>query len=138
MESTSQEKKWFVVSTGMLQRAEQPKTNDDFLKLARKKNEEGACVLWREDRMHKLRFPTTAAIAALSLGVFAGQARAADGLFLAGTGTIDKSFAGGGIANPEDASSLASNPAGLLTAGHEFVVNQGFVSPFTQYSSNGL
>ncbi|MGO9388919.1 OmpP1/FadL family transporter [Rhodoblastus sp.] len=88
--------------------------------------------------MHKLRFPTTAAVAALSLGVFAGQARAADGLFLAGTGTIDKSFAGGGIANPEDASSLASNPAGLLTAGHEFVVNQGFVSPFTQYSSNGL
>lgn len=66
-------------------------------------------------------------VAALSFG--AGTAGATEGYFQTGYGTIQKAQAGAGVANPEDAMTLSTNPAGLVHVGNQFNMAFTLFSP---------
>ena len=60
---------------------------------------------------------TAAMTAFVAGGLFSTQALATEGYFQPGYSAIQKSLAGSGAANPEDAMTLAINPAGLTSVG---------------------
>ncbi len=84
----------------------------------------------------------TAALAAAALGFIAAAslatpAFATEGYFQPGYSAIQKSLAGTGVANPEDAMTLAINPAGLTSVGQEFEFGLSLFSPYRHYTTTG-
>lgn len=90
--------------------------------------------------------------AALGLPISSDQARATEGYFQAGFGAVQKSLAGAGVANSEDATAIAINPAGLVDVGQQFngsitlfvpsrdytAIGTGFIAPGTVTSDHDL
>jgi long-chain fatty acid transport protein len=72
---------------------------------------------------------------ALGLTVLASGANATDGYFQVGFGPIQKSLAGGGVANSEDATSIAINPAGLFDVGQQANIGLTFLTVWPEYSA---
>ena len=75
----------------------------------------------------------------LSTAVFvlaSGSASATNGYFTHGTGTKNKGMAGAGLAMPEDAISIANNPAAALFATGRLDVGAALFSPLRSYSSS--
>lgn len=84
----------------------------------------------------------TAALATAAIGLAAAlsantPAFATEGYFQAGYSAIQKSLAGSGAANPEDAMTLAINPAGLTSVGQEFEFDLSLFSPYRHYTVTG-
>ncbi len=75
------------------------------------------------------------AAGALIAGALAGTpALATEGYFQHGYSAIQKAEGGAGVANPEDAMTLASNPAGLVDVGNGVEVGLSWFSPHRKYS----
>ncbi len=80
----------------------------------------------------------TAAVTGLIAGAFFGTpAQATEGYFQPGYSAIQKSLAGAGLANPEDAMTLAVNPAGLTSVGTQVEVGLSWFSPIRKYTVTG-
>jgi long-chain fatty acid transport protein len=62
---------------------------------------------------------------------------ATNGYFTHGVGTKTKGLAGGGLAMPEDAMSVANNPAAALQAAGEYDLGIAVFSPLRHYKSEG-
>jgi len=75
--------------------------------------------------------------AALGLAALATDLHATDGYFQTGYGPIQKSLAGGGVADSEDATSIAINPAGLVDVGQQLNASLTFFTGFPEYSASG-
>ena len=73
--------------------------------------------------------------AALGLTVLASGAHATQGYFQAGFSPIQKSLAGGGVADSEDAVSIAINPAGLFDVGQQANIGLTFLTVWPEYSA---
>jgi long-chain fatty acid transport protein len=100
--------------------------------------------------IHQIRHAGLAA--ALGLTVFANGAQATQGYLQTGYSAIQKSFAGGGVADSEDAVSIAINPAGLLDVGQQAnlgltgltvwpsysATNTGFIAPGSSSSNKNF
>ncbi|TBW35540.1 hydrocarbon degradation protein [Siculibacillus lacustris] len=67
----------------------------------------------------------------------AGPAAATEGYFQTGYGTVQKGQAGAGVAHPEDATSLAVNPAGLVDVGNQINTAFTLFSPRRQVEVTG-
>ncbi len=80
---------------------------------------------------------TTAAAGVVAAACFGGSAQATEGYFQPGYSAIQKSLAGTGVANPEDAMTLAVNPAGLASVGQEAQIGFSLFSPSRQYTVSG-
>jgi len=83
-----------------------------------------------------------AALAAAASSFIAGAlistaARATEGYFQPGYSAIQKSLAGTGVANPEDAMAMAVNPAGLTSVGQQFEFGLSWFSPMRGYTVTG-
>lgn len=78
-----------------------------------------------------------AATTSLIAGAMSPQAHATEGYFQPGYSAIQKSLAGTGVANPEDAMTLAINPAGLVSIGGEFQLGLSLFSPMRDYTVTG-
>ncbi len=75
------------------------------------------------------------AMATIAAVVGAGpKARATEGYFQHGYSAVQQSTAGAGTANPEDAMTVATNPAGLLSVGTGFEIGISLFSPHRRYS----
>ena len=72
---------------------------------------------------------------ALGLTVLASGAHATQGYFQAGFDAVQKSFAGGGVANSETATAIAINPAGLFDVGQQANVGLTFLTVWPEYSA---
>lgn len=77
------------------------------------------------------------ATAAMGFVAAAAPAFATEGYFQPGYSAIQKGQAGVGIANPEDAMSLALNPAGLTSLSQEFEIGVSLFSPTRGYKATG-
>jgi long-chain fatty acid transport protein len=75
--------------------------------------------------------------AAIGLSVLVDDTRATEGYLQAGYGAVQKSLAGVGVADSEDATAIAINPAGLVDVGQQFNGSVTFFSPFPQYTGIG-
>ncbi|HXW73071.1 MAG TPA: outer membrane protein transport protein [Methylocella sp.] len=75
--------------------------------------------------------------AALGLAVQPNDARATEGYFNTGYGAIQKSLAGAGVADSEDATALAINPAGLVDVGQQFNGSITSFMPTREYTASG-
>jgi len=62
---------------------------------------------------------------------------ATNGYFMHGTGTKNKGLAGSGLAMPEDAISVANNPAAALQAAGKYDLGIAVFSPMRHYKSEG-
>jgi long-chain fatty acid transport protein len=71
-----------------------------------------------------------------SLG-FASPALATNGMRMIGFGPVQNSMGGVGVGATLDASSIASNPAGLTDLGSRLDVGLGFFKPTVSYSATG-
>jgi long-chain fatty acid transport protein len=81
---------------------------------------------------------TAIAAAGFAAGLFAANgAQATEGYFQPGYSAIQKSLAGTGVADPQDAMTLAVNPAGLTSVGQEFEVDLSLFSPMRHYTVTG-
>jgi len=83
-----------------------------------------------------------AALAAAASGFFAAAtfstgAQATEGYFQPGYSAIQKSLAGTGVANSEDAMAPAINPAGLASVGQEIYIGLSWFSPIRKYRASG-
>jgi long-chain fatty acid transport protein len=76
----------------------------------------------------------TSVIAVLS---FTTPASATEGYFQPGYSANQKALAGTGVANADDAMTIAVNPAGLTAVGHEFEFGLSLFSPSRQYTVTG-
>ena len=76
-------------------------------------------------------------LSALALCVMAPAANATEGYFQSGYSAVQQALAGSGVANPEDAMTLANNPAGLTAVGHEIEGGISLFSPIRQYTVSG-
>ena len=85
---------------------------------------------------HSVRKAALAGAAgALIAGVLAGTpASATEGYFQHGYSAIQKAEGGAGVANPEEAMTLATNPAGLVDVGNSVEAGLSWFSPHRQYS----
>ncbi len=72
---------------------------------------------------------------ALGLTVLASGAHATQGYFQAGFDAVQKSFAGGGVADLETATAIAINPAGLFDVGQQANVGLTFLTVWPEYSA---
>ncbi len=72
---------------------------------------------------------------ALGLTVLASGAHATQGYFQAGFDAVQKSFAGGGVADSETATAIAINPAGLFDVGQQANVGLTFLTVWPEYSA---
>ncbi|HUO99633.1 MAG TPA: outer membrane protein transport protein [Rhizomicrobium sp.] len=79
----------------------------------------------------------SAAAAALACGSLTIPAQATEGYFMPGYSAPQKAMAGSGVANPEDAMTLAVNPAGLASVGEELEVGLSVFSPHRKYTATG-
>ena len=78
------------------------------------------------------------AAAGFAAGLFAASgAQATEGYFQPGYSAVQKSLAGAGAANPEDAMTIAVNPAGLVAVGQEFEADISLFSPSRHYTVTG-
>ncbi len=66
----------------------------------------------------------------------AGSALATNGYFTHGLGVKNKAMAGAGTANPEEAMSIANNPAASVQLGDTFQVGMAIFSPRREYSAS--
>ena len=60
---------------------------------------------------------------------------ATNGYFMHGTGSKNKGLAGGGLAMPEDAISVANNPAAALANAGKYDLGLAFFSPRRSYKT---
>lgn len=74
---------------------------------------------------------------AIGLAAQANDARATEGYFQAGFGAIQKSLAGAGVADSEDATAIAINPAGLVDVGQQLNGSITFFMPTREYTATG-
>jgi len=72
---------------------------------------------------------------ALGLTVLTSGAHATQGYFQTGFSPIQKSLAGGGVADSEDAVSIAINPAGLFDVGQQANIGLTFLTVWPEYSA---
>jgi long-chain fatty acid transport protein len=72
----------------------------------------------------------------LLMGV-ALPAHATDGYFQQGFSTREKALGGAGAASPDDAMTIANNPAGLVDVGSQLEIGMGWFRPGLQYSASG-
>lgn len=75
--------------------------------------------------------------AALACGALTVPAQATEGYFMPGYSAPQKAQAGTGVANPEDAMTLAINPAGLASIGEELEIGVSLFSPDRKYTATG-
>jgi long-chain fatty acid transport protein len=68
---------------------------------------------------------------------FATPANATEGYFQPGYSANQKATAGTGVANPDDAMTIAVNPAGLTSVGREVEVGVSLFSPYRRYTVTG-
>jgi long-chain fatty acid transport protein len=87
--------------------------------------------------VNKLRFQIAFISTALGVVAFANGAHAVNGDLLIGAGVIQKSLAGGGVANSEDATAIAINPAGIVGVGQQINAAIGVLAPFPEYIGAG-
>ncbi len=80
---------------------------------------------------------SAAAGAALASALACEPAQATEGYFQPGYSAIQKSLAGTGVANPEDAMTLAVNPAGLASIGQEAQIGFSLFAPSREYTVTG-
>jgi long-chain fatty acid transport protein len=85
--------------------------------------------------MNKQQRSIAGAAAALGLTVLASGANATQGYFQAGFDAVQKSFAGGGVADSETATSIAINPAGLFDVGQQANIGLTFLTVWPEYSA---
>ncbi|MBU6299477.1 MAG: outer membrane protein transport protein [Alphaproteobacteria bacterium] len=64
-------------------------------------------------------------------------AQATEGYFMPGYSAPQKAMAGAGVANPEDAMTLATNPAGIASVREELEIGVSLFSPDRQYTATG-
>lgn len=69
--------------------------------------------------------------------IFAGTAGATEGYFQHGVGARHKALAGAGVADANDATAIAINPAGLVKAGHSLDVAVSLFAPDRGYTGTG-
>ena len=86
-------------------------------------------------KMSNAAWVSTAALVAGALT--ATPALATQGYFQPGYSAIQKSLAGSGVANPEDAMTLAVNPAGLTAVGQQLEIGVSLFAPSRQYTATG-
>ena len=67
--------------------------------------------------------------------IFPLSASATNGYFTHGTGLINRSMAGAGVAFPQDAMSSATNPAGMAFVGNRFDIGAVLFRPDRGYSA---
>ena len=79
----------------------------------------------------------SAAAAALACASLTAPAEATEGYFMPGYSAPQKAMAGTGVANPEDAMTMAINPAGLASVGEELEVGLSLFSPHRKYTATG-
>jgi long-chain fatty acid transport protein len=77
------------------------------------------------------------ALAAATASFVPDKALATEGYFLTGYGAVQKSLAGAGVANPEDATTLSLNPAGLVSVGRQFNGAMTTFLPTRSYTATG-
>jgi long-chain fatty acid transport protein len=77
---------------------------------------------------------TTIVVAALGLAALENDAQATDGYLQAGYGAVQKSLAGAGVADSEDATAIAINPAGLVDVGQQLNGSLTLFTPFREYT----
>ena len=75
-------------------------------------------------------------VATVMLTLSAGSAYATNGYFTHGVGTKNKGMAGAGLAMPDDAISVANNPAAAVFATGRLDAGAGLFSPLRSYSSS--
>ena len=80
-----------------------------------------------------LSFP--AAIAALAVGLGSTAAYATDGYFQDGYGARQKALAGAGVADTQDATGIALNPAGLVNVDDQITASVSMFSPIRSYTA---
>jgi long-chain fatty acid transport protein len=80
---------------------------------------------------------TTIVAAALGLATLEQDAQATDGYLQAGYGAVQKLLAGAGVADSEDATAIAINPAGLVDVGQQFNGSLTLFTPFREYTGIG-
>jgi long-chain fatty acid transport protein len=85
--------------------------------------------------MNKQQRKIAGAAAALGLSVLASGANATQGYFQAGFDAVQKSFAGGGVADSETATSIAINPAGLFDVGQQANIGLTFLTVWPEYNA---
>jgi long-chain fatty acid transport protein len=81
------------------------------------------------------RLPLIGATCALAL--VCGSAAATNGYFAHGYGTKNKALAGAGVALPEDAMIVATNPAGLARVGNRLDAGAAVFAPHRSYEATG-
>jgi len=87
---------------------------------------------------HSIRVATAMAGTVLAAtAIFPPAAMATDGYFQAGYGAIQKSLAGAGSANPEDATIQIINPAGLVDVGRQLNISASVFQPHAEYTGTG-
>ncbi|MEM7401703.1 MAG: hydrocarbon degradation protein, partial [Pseudomonadota bacterium] len=69
------------------------------------------------------------------LYIFPVIASSTNGYFTHGTGLINRSLAGAGVAFPQDAMSSATNPAGMAFVGNRFDIGAVLFRPDRGYSA---
>ncbi len=79
----------------------------------------------------KFRHPIRAGLCALVLS--AGAAQATEGYFVEGVSAREQALGGAGIADLQDALTIANNPAGLVDVGHQFNGGLSLFNPERQY-----
>lgn len=75
--------------------------------------------------------------AALAYASLTASAQATEGYFMPGYSAPQKAMAGAGVANPEDAMTLATNPAGIVSVGEELEIGISLFSPDRKYTATG-
>jgi len=76
-------------------------------------------------------------LCALALAAATGGAHATEGYFIEGAGARDQALAGAGMANSQDALTVANNPAGLVDVGHQINGDLSLFNPNRQYYASG-
>ncbi len=80
---------------------------------------------------------TLISLLTLTLLVLTPSALATNGYFQHGQGTTNKALGGAGVAEPQDALSGASNPAGISEIDREFFFSLALFNPNRSYTVNG-
>lgn len=80
--------------------------------------------------------PAAVMLAAIAV-LLAPAAEATNGYFTHGYGTSNKGMAGAGVAFPQDALTVATNPAGLAFLGKRYDAGLAVFNPNRQYTVNG-
>ncbi len=73
--------------------------------------------------------------AAVALALVSGSTFATNGYFAHGYGTKNKGMAGAGVALPQDAMTIATNPAGLTEVGTRLDIGAALFAPIRSYTA---